>query len=118
MVLMAFRHTIVHLDADLRLPPQPRDGEVPSIRLPRKRCSRTAVNSRDRNFTLELVTERRIDRAKTLLAFTSEPAVKIGESIGFSEPAHFARRFRQIVGLTPSAYRLQFRLGRQEKRIE
>lgn len=67
---------------------------------------------------LELVTERRIDRAKTLLAFTSEPAVKIGESIGFGEPAHFARRFRQIVGLTPSAYRLQFRQGGQETRIE
>lgn len=33
---MAFRHAIMHLDADLRLPPQPRDGEVPSIRLPRQ----------------------------------------------------------------------------------
>lgn len=57
---------------------------------------------------LELVTERRMERAKTMLAFTSESAASIGESIGFSNPAHFARRFRQIEGLTPSAYRLRF----------
>lgn len=60
---------------------------------------------------LELVTERRIDRAKTLLAFTAEPAVKIAEDIGFGEPAHFARRFRQVVGMTPSAYRQRFQLN-------
>ncbi|MGO3742841.1 AraC family transcriptional regulator [Kerstersia sp.] len=60
---------------------------------------------------LELVTERRMDRAKTLLAFTSEPSVKVAENVGFSEPAHFARRFRQVVGMTPSAYRQRFQLG-------
>ncbi|WP_395026103.1 AraC family transcriptional regulator [Comamonas odontotermitis] len=62
---------------------------------------------------LELVTERRMERAKTLLAFTSESAASIGESIGFSDPTHFARRFRQIEGLTPSAYRL--RVQRKER---
>ncbi|WP_261211047.1 helix-turn-helix transcriptional regulator [Variovorax sp. CY25R-8] len=57
---------------------------------------------------LEIVTERRIDRAKTLLVFTSASAAEIGESTGFAEPAHFARRFRQVVGTTPSAYRRQY----------
>lgn len=57
---------------------------------------------------LEIVTERRIDRAKTLLAFTSASAADIADSAGFGEPTHFARRFRQIVGTTPSAYRRRF----------
>ncbi|WP_223262326.1 AraC family transcriptional regulator [Variovorax beijingensis] len=57
---------------------------------------------------LELVTERRIERAKTLLAFTSASAAEIGESTGFGEPTHFARRFRQMTGSTPSAYRRRF----------
>ncbi|QBY55875.1 AraC family transcriptional regulator (plasmid) [Cupriavidus oxalaticus] len=57
---------------------------------------------------LEIVTERRIERAKTLLAFTSASAAEIGQSTGFGEPNNFARRFRQIVGSTPLAYRRQF----------
>ncbi len=57
---------------------------------------------------LELVTERRIERAKTLLVFTGAPAAEIGAATGFAEPAHFARRFRQVVGATPSAYRRRF----------
>ncbi|WP_259651975.1 AraC family transcriptional regulator [Variovorax sp. UMC13] len=60
---------------------------------------------------LELVTERRIERAKTLLVFTAASAAEIGESTGFGEPAHFARRFRQMVGSTPSAYRRSFQQG-------
>lgn len=63
---------------------------------------------------LELLTERRMERAKTLLAFTSESAANIGGCVGFSDPAHFARRFRQIEGLTPSAYRQRFQ--EREKR--
>ncbi|HVR54062.1 MAG TPA: AraC family transcriptional regulator [Pseudorhodoferax sp.] len=58
---------------------------------------------------LELVTERRIERAKTLLVFTADSAAEIAQSTGFGEPAHFARRFGQIVGTTPSAYRRRFR---------
>jgi AraC-like DNA-binding protein len=57
---------------------------------------------------LEIVTERRIERAKTLLLFTSASAAEIGQSTGFGEPNNFARRFRQIVGSTPLAYRRQF----------
>jgi len=57
---------------------------------------------------LELVTERRIERAKSLLVFTSASAAEIGQSTGFGEPNNFARRFRQIVGSTPLAFRRQF----------
>ncbi|BEP69808.1 MULTISPECIES: helix-turn-helix domain-containing protein [unclassified Variovorax] len=60
---------------------------------------------------LALVTERRIERAKTLLVFTGASAAEIGESTGFGEPTQFARRFGQIVGATPSAYRRQFQRG-------
>lgn len=66
---------------------------------------------------LELLTERRMERAKTLLAFTSESAANIGECVGFNDPAHFARRFRQIEGLTPSAFRQRFQ-AREKDRLQ
>jgi len=56
---------------------------------------------------LELITERRIERAKVLLACTAESVATIGECVGFSDPTHFARRFRQIEGMTPTDWRLR-----------
>ena len=48
---------------------------------------------------------RRIDRACTLLSMTDMPLVEIALTVGFSDQSHFACRFRQQVGMAPSAYR-------------
>jgi len=54
---------------------------------------------------LEIVTERRIDHAKSLLVFTDMPVGEVCENAGFTDLSHFARRFRQIVGLSPTEYK-------------
>ena len=54
---------------------------------------------------LELLTERRLDRAKELIVHTALPISKIAESAGFGDFAYFTRRFKQLTGLSPSRYR-------------
>lgn len=36
---------------------------------------------------------------------TDEPLSQIALAVGFSDHSHFARQFRRLVGLTPSAAR-------------
>jgi LacI family transcriptional regulator len=56
----------------------------------------------------------RLERAKNLLASTELMMPAIAESTGFSDARHLSTVFRQATGLTPTAYRAQFR-GRTER---
>jgi two-component system, response regulator YesN len=47
----------------------------------------------------------RLDKAKELLAHTSQPVAEIGRSVGFPNENYFAKTFRKHVGQTPSQYR-------------
>jgi len=49
--------------------------------------------------------ERRIERAKSLLADLSLSMTQIGQRLGFSESSAFAATFRRVTGRTPSDYR-------------
>ena len=53
----------------------------------------------------DLVTERRIALAQSLLAHTSRRIADIARSVGFRDEGYFARRFRARVGVSPKAYR-------------
>lgn len=53
----------------------------------------------------QFVLDRRIERAKTLLASTTLAITDISAAVGFSTPSHFATTFRSRVGVTPSSYR-------------
>lgn len=53
----------------------------------------------------QYVLDRRIVRAKRLLAATTLPVTDIAASVGFSTPSHFATAFKGRVGMTPTAYR-------------
>ncbi len=53
--------------------------------------------------------ERRIDRAKTLLAETSLPLAEVAPACGFADQSHFTRVFSARVGITPGAWRRTFR---------
>jgi AraC-like DNA-binding protein len=57
----------------------------------------------------ELVTERRMERAKDLLANSSRRVADIAFASGFSDEAYFARRFAQLFGMSPRAYRNSLR---------
>lgn len=47
----------------------------------------------------------RAETAAALLVRTDEPTARIGGLVGWPDPTYFARRFRSLVGLTPTEYR-------------
>lgn len=47
----------------------------------------------------------RAERAATLLAHSTLPAAQIGATVGWDDPTYFARRFRTLIGQTPTEYR-------------
>lgn len=51
----------------------------------------------------EYVIQRRVERAKTLLASSELPASQIALETGFSHQSHMARHMRRILGVTPAA---------------
>ncbi|MDQ3576206.1 MAG: helix-turn-helix domain-containing protein [Actinomycetota bacterium] len=55
------------------------------------------------------VGQRRMDRAKVLLASTSLPIGAVSEAIGFSSQFYFAARFRAHTGMSPSDWRRRAR---------
>jgi AraC-like DNA-binding protein len=53
-------------------------------------------------------TSRRIDRACELLLNKDLTSKEIAHHLGFSDEYHFSRRFKQIVGVSPSGFRSLF----------
>jgi AraC-like DNA-binding protein len=51
------------------------------------------------------VLERRVAKARELLAATDLPLSEIALVVGFADQSHFARRFRQTVGVSPGQFR-------------
>ncbi|MEH3148056.1 MAG: AraC family transcriptional regulator [Methylobacterium frigidaeris] len=51
------------------------------------------------------VVERRIARARDLLAGGRESLAGIALACGFASQSHFTRSFRQATGVTPAAWR-------------
>lgn len=54
---------------------------------------------------LDLITARRIARACEKLARGSASIAELGLDVGFASPAHFAKLFRRMMGVSPSQYR-------------
>ncbi|WP_321396064.1 helix-turn-helix domain-containing protein [Emcibacter sp.] len=56
----------------------------------------------------ELVTERSLLEARRLLIYTSLTIAEIAYDLGFSDPAHFSKFFREKTGKKPSEFRQTF----------
>lgn len=54
---------------------------------------------------MRLVTRLRMDRAERLLRDTDLTVARIATLVGFADPLHFSRRFRETTGRPPSAVR-------------
>jgi AraC-like DNA-binding protein len=54
---------------------------------------------------VEILTDQRMDLACRLLASSTRPVAEIATRVGFTDEAYFARRFRKMHGVTPTAYR-------------
>ena len=48
---------------------------------------------------------RRMERAKGLLLESPYSVEAIARELGYSEPGHFSRQFKRLVGVTPAAFR-------------
>ena len=57
------------------------------------------------NFT-QLLTELRMQRAKTLLVTSELEVSQIAYQVGFTDPSYFIRLFRKLEQVTPRRYRL------------
>lgn len=55
------------------------------------------------------ISERRVERAASLLAQTDCSVNRIALEVGLMSPSHLARLFRAVLGTTPSEYRREFR---------
>lgn len=51
----------------------------------------------------------RAEHAATLLAHSTLSAAQVGATVGWSDPTYFARRFRALIGQTPTEYRRRHR---------
>lgn len=49
--------------------------------------------------------QQRVERAKQLLQQTNKPVMEIALECGFNSHSHLGRKFRQLTGITPKAYR-------------
>jgi AraC-like DNA-binding protein len=69
------------------------------------RCFRRSVGLPPHTY----VKQRRVARARDMLAATDLPVAEIALVLGFSDQSHFTRRFREVMGVPPGAYRFQCR---------
>jgi AraC family transcriptional regulator len=53
----------------------------------------------------QFVLHSRIGRVRQLLAETELPLAQIAVTVGFADQSHCSRRFRELVGITPSQFR-------------
>ncbi|MBN9389287.1 MAG: helix-turn-helix domain-containing protein [Chloroflexi bacterium] len=54
-----------------------------------------------------LIVERLLLEAKRLLSFTELPVKQIASSLGYNDPYHFSKLFKQETGLSPKTFREQ-----------
>ena len=57
----------------------------------------------------EYVRKLRIDFACTQIRESNQPLTEIGVSAGFCDQSHFSRSFKDLMGMSPSEYRLIFK---------
>ena len=50
-----------------------------------------------------------LDEAQALLRRTNLSVTEVGGAVGIHDPSHFTRTFKQLTGLTPSAFRTAVR---------
>jgi AraC-like DNA-binding protein len=57
------------------------------------------------------IRRRRIERAKHLLLLADISVAEVGYQVGIESPAQFSRMFRNLAGMTPTAYRDKYLRG-------
>ncbi|MGN0972123.1 MAG: response regulator [Aristaeellaceae bacterium] len=66
----------------------------------------------------ELVQEKRMDKAKELLAYTEKTVMDIALEVGYSDQFYFSKLFKRLWGMSPNAWRKQARSGNKITKSE
>jgi len=95
----ALRYIEQHISEDI-------DMEEVARQVP---CSRTQLNRRFQNLLhmtpTEFIMTQRIQHARHLLAHSDLDVAQIATDVGFCDQSHLTRRFRNVTGETPAAFR-------------
>jgi len=77
------------------------------------KLSSTQFNARFRELLRmspsEYIPKLRIEVAQKLLSTSNKSIAETAAEAGFYDQSHFTKRFRRVTGMTPLAYRKQFR---------
>ena len=60
------------------------------------------------------VTDRKMDLAKEMLVNTDIPVLNIALDLAYNEANYFSKAFKKKTGLTPSEYREQYKIRKEE----
>ena len=90
----------MHLDERLTMPKLAELSELSPTQF--ARTFKAVTGKTPHGYLLEL----RIGRARELLETTDLSVIEVGLRCGFEQASHFATMFRQIVGLSPRAWRI------------
>ncbi|MGN0747426.1 MAG: response regulator [Aristaeellaceae bacterium] len=66
----------------------------------------------------ELVQEKRMNRAKELLAYSERAVMDIALEVGYSDQFYFSKLFKRLWGMSPNAWRKQARSGNKITKSE
>lgn len=94
-------HIEAHLGKELSLTELAEVGRVNPCHL--SRSFKAAIGVGPRRYVMQ----RRIERARILLAQTGTPLVAIAQDLGFTDQSHFTNVFRREVGTTPARFRTE-----------
>jgi transcriptional regulator GlxA family with amidase domain len=92
-----------HLDEDLTLPVLAAKAHLSTRTLSRRFETETGRGA------LRWITERRVEKARSLLEATTMSVTEVAYATGFGSLAAFRRHFTRLTGTTPRAYRATFR---------
>ena len=67
----------------------------------------TFVDEHMHESPMEYIERVRLERSRQMLATTDVPVYAVAESVGFINPFHFSRAFKEASGMSPSHYRKQ-----------
>ena len=92
-----------HLDSALDIPELAQTLKMSESHF--ARCFRNSSGFTPHNYVMR----RRLRRAEELLVQTELPLIDIALATGFADQSHFSRRFHELTGLGPRAFRAQHR---------
>lgn len=94
---------VKYLRRHLEQPVSLRDA-ARAVHLSPTHLAHVVKNETGRTF-LDLLTERRMERARELLIHTDLSVDQVGHRAGFPALSHFSRRFKQLTGMSPGQFR-------------